>query len=118
MSHFNTLLDKITSMNEEYATKISNYKKAKEEVDSLEKELGVANALVIAKENQERHRHNQWQFIHDYATWLQDYVLHNLKELTAEDVELFDLVPYTVYEKLTEKTIIIISAIHKNELKY
>ena len=57
-------------------------------------------------------KHQRWQLIHDYATAVSDFLLMNMRELEKNDLTALDLVPYTVWKKVPEKTIIIIDAIH------
>ena len=57
-------------------------------------------------------KHQRWQLIHDYATAVSDFLLMNMLELEKNDLMALDLVPYTVWKKVPEKTIIIIDAIH------
>ena len=57
-------------------------------------------------------KHQRWQLIHDYATAVSDFLLMNMLELEKNDLTALDLVPYTVWKKVPEKTIIIINAIH------
>ena len=57
-------------------------------------------------------KHQRWQLIHDYATAVSDFLLMNMLELEKNDLTALDLVPYTVWTKVPEKTIIIIDAIH------
>lgn len=58
-------------------------------------------------------KHQRWQLIHDYATSISNFLLMNMLELEKNDLTALDLVPYTVWKKVPEKTIIIIDAIHK-----
>ena len=57
-------------------------------------------------------KHQRWQLIHDYAAAVSDFLLMNMLELEKNDLTALDLVPYTVWKKVPEKTIIIIDAIH------
>ena len=57
-------------------------------------------------------KHQRLQLIHDYATAVSDFLLMNMLELEKNDLTALDLVPYTVWKKVPEKTIIIIDAIH------
>ena len=57
-------------------------------------------------------KHQRCQLIHDYATAVSDFLLMNMLELEKNDLTALDLVPYTVWKKVPEKTIIIIDAIH------
>lgn len=65
------------------------------------------------KETLERVGFAKWQLAHDYAARLEAFVYDHVRQLTTSDVELFDLVPYIVYMKLSEKTRRIINIIHK-----
>jgi hypothetical protein len=55
----------------------------------------------------------RWQFIHDYATWLGEFVWTNVTELTPADLSAFDLVPYIVWNKMSEKSERIVNLIMK-----
>lgn len=56
----------------------------------------------------------RWQFIHNYADQLDELIWHNvtnLTNLTKTDLSVFDLVPYIVWNKLSEKSLIIVNNI-------
>lgn len=61
--------------------------------------------------------HKRDQFIHDYVAKLEHLVLDNdnFVKLTAKDVRVFDLVPYTVWFKLSERTRRILKLVADNE---
>ena len=50
----------------------------------------------------------RWQFIHNYAEEISNFILNNIKEISKDELPLFDLVPYIVWNKIPEKSIIII----------
>ena len=43
------------------------------------------------------------QFIKDYAQSLNDYIWEQLPNLTAKECVIFDLVPYTIWNEMSEK---------------
>lgn len=55
---------------------------------------------------------DRWQFIHDYATEISDLILHNLADLKKSDLSPLDLVPYTVWNKIPKKTVVIVTVIN------
>ena len=46
----------------------------------------------------------RWQFIHDYAQFLNDFVWKHKEILTPSVTILFDLVPNTVWNRMSEKS--------------
>ena len=48
-----------------------------------------------------------------YATWLGEFVWTNVTELTPADLSAFDLVPYIVWNKMSEKSERIVNLIMK-----
>ena len=60
-----------------------------------------------------RLKQKRWQFIHDYATTIHDILIQNVADLDPYDLLTLDLVPYTVWKKVQQKTILIIDAINK-----
>ena len=46
----------------------------------------------------------RWQFIHDYAQFLNDFVWNHKESLTPSVTILFDLVPNTVWNRMSEKS--------------
>lgn len=85
--------------------KNKEYQNLNEQVQEAEKSLN--------EEDIKQAKFNRWQFIHDYATELSTQVLHNIERLQRQDLPAFDLVPYTVWEKVPLKTKVIIEAINK-----
>ena len=51
------------------------------------------------------------QFIKNYAQELNDYIWDQLPNLTAKDCVIFDLVPYTIWNEMSEKYTTIIDKI-------
>ena len=57
-------------------------------------------------------KHQRWQLIHDYATAVSDFLFMHFLVLEINDLKALKLVQYSVCNKVQEKTIIIIDAIH------
>lgn len=55
----------------------------------------------------------RWQFIHDYAQFLNDFVWNHKESLTPSVTILFDLVPNTVWNRMSEKSERIIMLINQ-----
>lgn len=51
------------------------------------------------------------QFIKDYAQSLNNYIWEQLPNLTAKECVIFDLVPYTIWNEMSEKYTTIIDKI-------
>ena len=51
------------------------------------------------------------QFIKDYAQSLNDHIWEQLPNLTAKECVIFDLVPYTIWNEMSEKYTTIIDKI-------
>lgn len=51
------------------------------------------------------------QFIKNYAQSLNDYIWEQLPNLTAKECVIFDLVPYTIWNEMSEKYTTIIDKI-------
>ena len=51
------------------------------------------------------------QFIKDYAQKLHDYIWKQLPELTPKECVIFDMVPYTIWNEMSEKYTTIIDKI-------
>ena len=51
------------------------------------------------------------QFIKNYAQSLNDYIWEQLPNLTAQECVIFDLVPYTIWNEMSEKYTTIIDKI-------
>ena len=79
------------------------------------------NILDFEKKNKANSTKNLIEYIeflkniHNYATEIQDFILNNWNSLNYFDVSILDLVPYTVYAKLTDKTVRIIKTIYQKE---
>lgn len=55
----------------------------------------------------------RWQFIHDYAQFLNDFVWQHKEILNPSVTILFDLVPNTVWNRMSEKSERIIMLINQ-----
>ena len=55
----------------------------------------------------------RWQFIHDYAQFLNDFVWNHKEMLNPTVTVLFDLVPNTVWNRMSEKSERIITIINQ-----
>lgn len=55
----------------------------------------------------------RWQFIHNYASFLHDFLWEHMKELTPEDLSALDFVPYVVWNKMYDKSHIVVETIQK-----
>ena len=51
------------------------------------------------------------QFIKDYAQNLHDYIWQQLPDLTPKECVIFDMVPYTIWNEMSEKYTTIIDKI-------
>lgn len=51
------------------------------------------------------------QFIKDYAQKLHDYIWEQLPDLTPKECVIFDMVPYTIWNEMSEKYTTIIDKI-------
>ena len=51
------------------------------------------------------------QFIKDYGQNLHDYIWEQLPELTPKECVIFDMVPYTIWNEMSEKYTTIIDKI-------
>ena len=51
------------------------------------------------------------QFIKDYAQKLHDYIWQQLPDLTPKECVIFDMVPYTIWNEMSEKYTTIIDKI-------
>lgn len=81
------------------------YKELNDEVHQLEQSVNEeAEALKNA-------RFERWQFIHDYAQSLADFLWYNMLDMTPKDLSALDLVPYAVWRKMDEKSHAVVDAI-------
>ena len=51
------------------------------------------------------------QFIKDYAQKLHDYIWEQLPDLTPKECVIFDMVPYTIWNEMSEKYTTIVDKI-------
>lgn len=58
-------------------------------------------------------QHKLTQFIHDYATFLSNYVWDHMAELRPYDLTALNMVPYNVWRQMKEKSSIIVETIEK-----
>jgi hypothetical protein len=85
----------------------AHYEKLNDDVHHLESLMNEHyDELEIAK-------HRRWQFIHDYAAFLADYLWKYKLNLTAKDLSALDLVPYAVWRKMSQKSEMIVQMIEK-----
>lgn len=90
------------------------YEKLKEYILAHNQKYVALNDLVHNAQTEKElaeAKHERWQFIHNYAAWLSDFVWKNITELTPDDLALFDLVPYIVWNKMSEKSEVIVQKI-------
>ena len=81
------------------------YKELNDEVHQLEQSVNDES------ESLEASRFARWQFIHDYAQSLADFLWYNMCDLTPKDLSALDLVPYAVWRKMDEKSHAVVDAI-------
>lgn len=72
------------------------------------------NQLIENSKSEEelfKNKTKRKQFIKDYAQTLNDYIWEQLPNLTAKECVIFDLVPYTIWNEMSEKYTTIIDKI-------
>lgn len=72
------------------------------------------NQLIENSTSEEKlleNKNKRKQFIKDYAQSLNDYIWEQLPNLTAKECVIFDLVPYTIWNEMSEKYTTIIDKI-------
>lgn len=72
------------------------------------------NQLIENSQSEEElleNKNKRKQFIKDYAQSLNDYIWEQLPNLTAKECVIFDLVPYTIWNEMSEKYTTIIDKI-------
>lgn len=72
------------------------------------------NQLIENSQSEEKLFENKTkrkQFIKNYAQTLNDYIWEQLPNLTAKECVIFDLVPYTIWNEMSEKYTTIIDKI-------
>lgn len=85
----------------------AHYEKLNDDVHRLESLVSEqSNDLEIAK-------HRRWQFIHDYESFLSEFLWNHKTDLQAKDLSALDLVPYAVWRKMSQKSEMIVSLIEK-----
>jgi len=98
------MYEKLKSMIE---SRNAHYEKLNDDVHRLESLVNEqSNDLEIAK-------HRRWQFIHDYASFLSEFLWNHKTDLHAKDLSALDLVPYAVWRKMSQKSELIVSLIEK-----
>ena len=65
----------------------------------------------ISEEELLENKNKRKQFIKNYAQSLNDYIWEQLPNLTAKECVIFDLVPYTIWNEMSEKYTTIIDKI-------
>ena len=89
--------------------------KKNEEYSLLNEKVEQSETIEELTENRAIKR----QFMHDYAQELNDFIWNHLSELTPKTCVVFDLVPYTIWNVMSEKYTTIIDKIkelHKEEV--
>lgn len=72
------------------------------------------NQLIENSQSEEElleNKNKRKQFIKDYAQSLNNYIWEQLPNLTAKECVIFDLVPYTIWNEMSEKYTTIIDKI-------
>lgn len=91
-------------------------------IQKKNEEYSLLNDKVEQSETIEElteHRAIKRQFMHDYAQELNDFIWNHLSELTPKTCVVFDLVPYTIWNVMSEKYTTIIDKIkelHQEEV--
>lgn len=89
--------------------------KKNEEYSQLNDKVEQSETIEELTENRAIKR----QFMHDYAQELNDFIWNHLSELTPKTCVVFDLVPYTIWNVMSEKYTTIIDKIkelHQEEV--
>lgn len=92
------------------------YDKLKQLIENHNEQYQKFNDLVHSTKNDNDLKiatQQRWQFIHDYANFLHGFLWDHMQELTPDDLSLLDLVPYIVWNKMTEKSHIVVETIQK-----
>lgn len=97
---YNKLKQLIENHNEQY-------QKLNDIVHSIEKDPNKNKTEL------ELWQQTRWQFIHNYASFLNDFLWEHMQELTPEDLSALDFVPYVVWNKMYEKSHIVVETIQK-----
>lgn len=105
MTLYKTLKQTITINNRKY-DKLNELVYAQEDqIESMGGDVET-NQLVI------NFRRDRKQHIRNYARELSNILIQNPTQLTKRELPLFDLVPYTVWRRTTEKAKIIIRTLN------
>ena len=89
--------------------------KKNEEYSQLNDKVEQSETIEELTENRAIKR----QFMHDYAQEVNDFIWNHLSELTPKTCVVFDLVPYTIWNVMSEKYTTIIDKIkelHQEEV--
>lgn len=97
------------------------YDKLKRLIENHNDQYQQFNDLVHSIKNDNEKNSNdlkiatqqRWQFIHNYASFLNDFLWKHMQELTPEDLSVLDFVPYVVWNKMYEKSHIVVETIQK-----
>ena len=81
--------------------------KKNEEYSQLNNKVEQSETIEELTENRAIKR----QFMHNYAQELNDFIWNHLSELTPKTCVVFDLVPYTIWNVMSEKYTTIIDKI-------
>lgn len=84
------------------------YSQLNDVVHSLERDC-----CNIETSELEKARFEKWQFIHDYATELSNFLWEHKQVLSADDLSALDSVLYNVWQKMSEKSNIVVQTIMK-----
>ena len=108
---FDTIVDTIKNNNQRYAIINQQIRQTEVKLESID-ESNIKNKTDLT-DKINRLKQKRWQFIHDYATTIHDILIQNVANLEPYDLSPLDLVPYTVWKKVPQKTVLIIDAINK-----
>lgn len=81
------------------------YEQLSDEIFDIESDVNESAEAV------EHAKYKRWQFMHDYSTELSTFIWDHITELQARDLSVFDMVPSSVWNKMSEKNEIIVKAI-------
>ena len=85
-------------------------------LNNHKKKFEQLSQQAVNCENEEEKKsllQKRWQFIHDYAQFLNDFVWNHKESLAPSVTILFDLVPNTVWNRMSEKSERIIMLINQ-----
>ena len=82
------------------------YVKLNEHVYSIKSHETEESLEVLKKAKFDR-----WQFTHDYAKLLSDFLWSKKQKLTPKDLSALDMVPYDVWRRMSEKSNIVVQVI-------